>query len=114
MYSYDSSATLTTDRLHYKLQTRPLIREGAPRRTTKQLSGKRKENRKIWSEKKMGSKGVPDTKTDRLTECRSQHQLNSVVIVVVVAVVVVVVILRCEYCFIFYSTTCFDQCHHHD
>jgi hypothetical protein len=28
MYSYESSATLTTDRLHYKLQTRPLVREG--------------------------------------------------------------------------------------
>jgi hypothetical protein len=30
MYGYESSATLTTDRLHYKLQTRPLVREGAP------------------------------------------------------------------------------------
>jgi hypothetical protein len=39
MYGYEFSATLTTDRLYYKLQTRPLIREGAP----KQLSGKRKE-----------------------------------------------------------------------
>jgi hypothetical protein len=28
MYDYESSATLTTDRLHYKLQTRPLVREG--------------------------------------------------------------------------------------
>jgi hypothetical protein len=28
MYGYESSATLTTDRLHYKLQTRPLVREG--------------------------------------------------------------------------------------
>jgi hypothetical protein len=28
IYGYESSATLTTDRLHYKLQTRPLIREG--------------------------------------------------------------------------------------
>jgi hypothetical protein len=29
MYGYESSATLTTDRrLHYKLRTRPLIREG--------------------------------------------------------------------------------------
>jgi hypothetical protein len=27
MYGYESSATLTTDRLHYKLQTRPLVRE---------------------------------------------------------------------------------------
>jgi hypothetical protein len=43
MYGYEFSATLTSDRLHYKLQTRPLLREGAPRRIAKQLSGKRKE-----------------------------------------------------------------------
>jgi hypothetical protein len=28
MYGYEFSETLTTDRLHYKLQTRPLVREG--------------------------------------------------------------------------------------
>jgi hypothetical protein len=28
IYGYESSATLTTDRLDYKLHTRPLIREG--------------------------------------------------------------------------------------
>jgi hypothetical protein len=28
MYGYESSATLTTDRLHYKLQTRPIVGEG--------------------------------------------------------------------------------------
>jgi hypothetical protein len=39
MYRYESSATLTTDRLYYKLQTRPLLREGAPRRRTMQISG---------------------------------------------------------------------------
>jgi hypothetical protein len=43
MYGYESSATLTTDRFHYKLQTRPLVREGAPRRRATQFSGKRKE-----------------------------------------------------------------------
>jgi hypothetical protein len=42
-YGYESSATLTTDRLRYKLQTSPLVREDAPRRRAKQLSGKRKE-----------------------------------------------------------------------
>jgi hypothetical protein len=42
-YGYESSATLTTDRLHYKLQTRPLVREGAPRRRAKEFSGKRRE-----------------------------------------------------------------------
>jgi hypothetical protein len=35
MYGYEFSATLTTDRLHYKLQIRPLVREGAPRRRAK-------------------------------------------------------------------------------
>jgi hypothetical protein len=43
MYSYETSATLTTDRLHYKLQTHPHVREGAPRRGAKLFSGKRKE-----------------------------------------------------------------------
>jgi hypothetical protein len=38
MYGYESSMTLTTDRLHYKLQTRPLVR-----RRAKQFSGKRKD-----------------------------------------------------------------------
>jgi hypothetical protein len=42
IYGYESSATLTTDRLHYKVQTRPLVREGAPRRIAKQFSGKRR------------------------------------------------------------------------
>jgi hypothetical protein len=46
MYGHESSATLTTDRLHYKLQIRPLVGEGAPRRA-KQLSGKR--NKKVKS-----------------------------------------------------------------
>jgi hypothetical protein len=46
MYAYESSATLTTDRLHYKLQTRPLVREGAPKRRAKQFSGKRKKKTK--------------------------------------------------------------------
>jgi hypothetical protein len=46
MHGYESSATLATDRLHYKLQTRPLVREGASRRRVKQFSGKRKEKEK--------------------------------------------------------------------
>jgi hypothetical protein len=47
MYGYESSVTLTTDRLHYKLQISLLIREGAPRRTAKKFSGKRKEKQKF-------------------------------------------------------------------
>jgi hypothetical protein len=46
MYGYEFSATLTTDRLHYKLQARALVREGAPRRKAKQFSGKRKGKQK--------------------------------------------------------------------
>jgi hypothetical protein len=73
MYGYKSSTTLTTDRLHYKLQTRPLVKQGTPRRRAKQLSGKRKGGGNLV----MGPKGVPDSKTDRPTDGRSQHQLNS-------------------------------------
>jgi hypothetical protein len=65
MCGYESSATLTTDRLHYKLQTRPLTREGAPRRRAKQFSGKRKEKSKVWS---WAPKGCPTRRrTGRLT-----------------------------------------------
>jgi hypothetical protein len=67
MYGYESSATLTTDRLHYKLQTSPLAREGATRGKAKQFSGKRKEIENLG----MGPKGVPDTKMDRPTDLRS-------------------------------------------
>jgi hypothetical protein len=45
MYGYESSTTLTTDRLHYKLQTRPLVREGA--RRGKQLSGKKRKKKNL-------------------------------------------------------------------
>jgi hypothetical protein len=72
MNGYGPSATLTTDRLHYKLQTRPLVKEGAPRRRARQLPGKRKAKEKSG----LGPKEVPDTKMDRPTDRRSQ-QLNS-------------------------------------
>jgi hypothetical protein len=59
MYGYESSATLTTDRLRYKLQARPLVGEGAPRqRARKEEEGRKKKNLV------MGPKGVPDTKTN--------------------------------------------------
>jgi hypothetical protein len=48
--------TLTTDSLHYKLQTRPLVREGSLKRRRKQLSGKRKEE----NNQVMGPKWVAD------------------------------------------------------
>jgi hypothetical protein len=35
VYGYEFSVTLTTDRLHYKLYTHPLVRAGAPRRRAK-------------------------------------------------------------------------------
>jgi hypothetical protein len=47
MYVYETSATLTTDRLHYKLQTCSLVRKNAPRRRAKQFSSKRKEKVKF-------------------------------------------------------------------
>jgi hypothetical protein len=34
MYGYEPSATLTTDRLHCKLQTSPLVREDAKQELT--------------------------------------------------------------------------------
>jgi hypothetical protein len=37
---FEGNATLTTDGVYYKIQTRPLVREGAPRRRSKQFSGK--------------------------------------------------------------------------
>jgi hypothetical protein len=60
IYDYESFATLTTDRLHYKLQTRPLVREGASKRRAMKcpIKGRKKKNLV------MGPNGVPDTKTD--------------------------------------------------
>jgi hypothetical protein len=56
MYGYESTAILTTDRLHYKLQTRPLVREGAPRRRAKQFSGKRKQKVESGHGPQMGAR----------------------------------------------------------
>jgi hypothetical protein len=42
-----SDLFLTTDRSQYRLQTRPLVRQGAPRRRAKEFSGKRKEKLKF-------------------------------------------------------------------
>jgi hypothetical protein len=58
---------------HYELQTCPLVREGAPRRRTKQLTGKEKKKKNFAT----GPKEVSDMRTDRPTDRRSQHQLNS-------------------------------------
>jgi hypothetical protein len=46
MYGYESSATLTADRLHYKLQTRPLVREGAQDEWQSNCPDKSKEEEK--------------------------------------------------------------------
>jgi hypothetical protein len=49
MYGYESSAILTADRLHYKLQTRPLVREspcGACKNTSTVIPASRKRRRK--------------------------------------------------------------------
>jgi hypothetical protein len=68
MYGCESSASLTTGKLHYKLQTRPLVREDAPRRS-KAVNCPAKEQKK--------KNLVMDTKMDRLTDRRSQLQLDS-------------------------------------
>jgi hypothetical protein len=67
MCAYESSATLTTDRLRYKLQTHHVVKEGAPSRRSNQFSGKRKWKKDLV----MGPKGVPDTKTYWLTDRQS-------------------------------------------
>jgi hypothetical protein len=56
MYGYEFSVTLTIDRLHNNLQTRPLVRQGAPRRIAKQFSGKRKEKVKSGHGPKRGAR----------------------------------------------------------
>jgi hypothetical protein len=63
MYGYESSTTLITDRLHYKLQTYPLVREGAQRRRAKQLSGKRMEKEKYGHGPQRGTRHQ-DMQTD--------------------------------------------------
>jgi hypothetical protein len=72
MYGYESFSTVTNGRLCYKLQTRLHVRESAPRRRAKQLSGKRKKKKDLV----MGPKGVSDIKIARRTDRRSQHKLN--------------------------------------
>jgi hypothetical protein len=72
MYGYESSATLSTDRLQYKLQIRPLVREGSPGKEQSNCPVKRRKKKSLV----MGQKKVADTKTDRPTDSRLQHQLN--------------------------------------
>jgi hypothetical protein len=74
MYGYESSATLTTNRLHYKLQIRPLVREDAPRRRAKQFSGSRKEKVKSGHGPQRGARHqdiLTDWPTDRPTVSRT-------------------------------------------
>jgi hypothetical protein len=68
MYDYESTETLTTDRLHYKLQTRPLAKEGASRRP-KQLSGKIKEKESGLGPQRDARPSV--TTSTQLSESRS-------------------------------------------
>jgi hypothetical protein len=64
MYGYESPATLNIDRLHYKLQTRPLVRKGAPSRRSNQFSDKRKEKVKSGHGPQRGARHQ-DILTDR-------------------------------------------------
>jgi hypothetical protein len=56
MYGYESPATLNIDKLHYKLQTRPLVSEDAPRQRSRQFYGKRKEKAKSGHEPQRGAR----------------------------------------------------------
>jgi hypothetical protein len=71
MYGYESSATLTTDRFHCKLQTRPLVREGAQRRRAKPMSGERKEREKFGHGPQRGARH------QRIGRLTVSHNINS-------------------------------------
>jgi hypothetical protein len=71
MYGYEPTVTLTIDRLRYKLQTHPK-RAPQDEEQSNCLAKERKKKNVV-----MGPKGVSNTNTDRLTDRRSQHQLNS-------------------------------------
>jgi hypothetical protein len=64
---------LTNQRLHCKLQTRPLVREGALGTTTKLLSDEKRRERYHLV---MHPKGRPDTKTNWSTDRRPQDELQ--------------------------------------
>jgi hypothetical protein len=66
MYGYESTATLTSDGLHYKLQTRLHVREGAPRRRAKQFFRQRKEEVKSGHGPRRGARHQ-DILTDLLS-----------------------------------------------
>jgi hypothetical protein len=82
IYGYEFSATLTTDRLHYKLQTRPIVREGAQDEEQSNCPAIEMRNKNLV----IAPKGVPDTKTARPTDRRS-HQLNSMSRTVIVILI---------------------------
>jgi hypothetical protein len=67
MYGYGSSETLVTDRLHWKLQTRPLVREGTPYDEEQSNCPARERETKNLV---MGPEEVPNTKTGRPTDRR--------------------------------------------
>jgi hypothetical protein len=67
MYGYESSATLTTDKLRYKLQTRHLIERVPQDEEQSNFLAKGRKKKNLV----MGSRGVPNTKTDRPTDRQS-------------------------------------------
>jgi hypothetical protein len=73
MYGYESPATVTADRLRYKLQT-ILSSERTPQ-DEEQRNCQAKERKK--ENLAMGPKGVPNTKIERPTDRGSHQQLNS-------------------------------------
>jgi hypothetical protein len=57
---YEFSATLTPDRLNYKLEAHPLVKEGAQDEEQSNCRAKKSKKTNLV----MGPKEVPDTKTD--------------------------------------------------
>jgi hypothetical protein len=78
IYGYELSATLTTNRLHYKLQTSPLVKEGAPRRRAKQFSGKRKKKVKSGHGPQRGAR-YQDILTGRQSWSNFDFDFDSIV-----------------------------------
>jgi hypothetical protein len=72
MYGYGSSATLTTDRLHHKLQNPSSRQRGRPKTKSKATVRQKKGKRKTWS---MAPIGCPISR--RIGRLTVGHNINS-------------------------------------
>jgi hypothetical protein len=71
MYGYEFSATLTTNKL-LQIADRSSRQRGRQDEEQSNFPAEERKNKYLA----MGPKGVPETKMDSPTDCRSQHQLN--------------------------------------